>query len=358
MGMCLNRGEWSEIYSILSLLCEPLLKLVDSDLKEINKEIFVIKSINLKDVEGNTLIKYCLENSGNVKIITNNEISKIISKAELNENKIKILNSILNATSGDGAFAIEGIDTLLAKINNGKLVKASSYKKGDVDTSVVDLLTNSSLELSYSIKSSLGSPATILNASKKTNFLYKVEGLSIEQIEDINSINTKTKLLDRINKIKEYNGKIEFVKVCDPIFDYNLKMIDSNLPLYLGTILLKSYETDKKDLKYLFDNYIDNLDSVFAEKKLADFLEGISFGFFPSKKWDGNKSVNGGLVIVKTNGLVVVLDLVYFSNEVRKYLIKQTKLDSPSSTRYHMLELYQEKEQTYFTLNLQIRYKK
>ena len=135
-------------------------------------------------------------------------------------------------------------------------------------------------------------------------------------------------------------------------------MIDSNLPLYLGTILLKSYETDKIDLKYLFDNYIDNLDSVFAEKKLADFLEGISFGFFQSKKWDGNKSVNGGLVIVKTNGLVVVLDLVYFSNEVRKYLIKQTKLDSPSSTRYHMLELYQEKEQTYFTLNLQIRYKK
>ncbi len=92
-------------------------------------------------------------------------------------------------------------------------------------------------------------------------------------------------------------------------------------------------------------------------KKLGDLLVGISFGFFPSVKWDGNNEINGGLLLVKKDGSIVMLDLVYYKTYVIQYLLNETKLDSPSSSRYKMLELYNKNGKIYFTLNIQIRYK-
>ncbi len=132
------------------------------------------------------------------------------------------------------------------------------------------------------------------------------------------------------------------------------------MPEYLANVLVQSYITGNKDLFSLFVTSNQFEDKDFAIKKLGDFLEGISFCFFPSKKWDGNKKVNGGLVIIKNNGNIVILDLIYYRKEVINYLINETKLDSPSTSRFHMLELYKNPidNKIYFTLNLQIRYKK
>lgn len=124
--------------------------------------------------------------------------------------------------------------------------------------------------------------------------------------------------------IRKLNGEISFLKVQNDKFEYNLKLIDSNMPNYLGDALLNSYERNTKNLKSLFLMSSKFDDETFALKKLGDFLEGISFGFFPSKKWNGINDVNGGLIVVKRNGSVVILDLVYYKNEVRKYLIDKT----------------------------------
>ncbi len=134
-------------------------------------------------------------------------------------------------------------------------------------------------------------------------------------------------------------------------------MIDDKMPIYLANTLISSYVHNSKDLKETFINSSVFKDKNFAIKKLSDFLCGICFSFVPSIKWDGSQSVNGGFIIIKDDGQVVVLDLIYYKNSVLNYLLNNTKLDSPSSTRYHMLELYEEKGKVYFTLNLQIRYK-
>ena len=223
---------------------------------------------------------------------------------------------------------------------------------------VLDAKQQKEAKLSYSIKSSLGSPATILNSSSNTNFKYKVERISINQIKEINSIDTRTKLLDRINKIAELGGIISFDSVPSESFEYNLKMVDSNMPKYLGNALLYSYQKNNKDLKSIFIDSNDFQDKTMALKKLGDLINAISFGFFPGHKWDGINTVTGGLLIVKENGEVCIIDLVYYKEEVQKYLISESKLDSPSSKRYKMLDLFEEKKETFFfTLNLQIRYK-
>lgn len=64
--------------------------------------------------------------------------------------------------------------------------------------------------MKYSIKSSLESPATILNVSNHTNFIYEVTGLDISDISKINNIKSKTKLLDRLYMIRPLGEKIEF----------------------------------------------------------------------------------------------------------------------------------------------------
>ncbi|WP_371246015.1 HpaII family restriction endonuclease [Mycoplasmopsis agassizii] len=246
MKLSFNRGEWSEIYTVLYLLFNPNLELVDSKLNSISTNLLRIKSINLKNNQDEIFIKYLVEDSGNVKILSDKKILGIISKEELEQNKSLILNNILDSKPGKRSFTIKGIKNFLQKLDNENYIKANSLKKSDLDSTVHDLKTDNLIDLSYSIKSSLGSPSTILNSSKRTNFLYKINDLKKEDIEVINSIHTRAKLVDRINKIYSLGGSIEFVKVSDSTFDYNLKMIDSNLPFYLGNALLKSYEKGVK----------------------------------------------------------------------------------------------------------------
>lgn len=49
---------------------------------------------------------------------------------------------------------------------------------------------------------------------------------------------------------------------------------------------------------------------------------------------------------------------MYYENEVLAYIVNESKLDSPSSSRYDMLNLTFDGNRVFFTLNLQVRYKK
>ena len=354
--MAMNRGEWSEFYAILSLLENPYMNIVDENFDDITNDLYKVKQLTLQERE--TIIDYVLHNNLDVSVYFNDEIVQEIERLEIKNNKEMLFNIIRNAVAGDGAFEIDNVQELLDKMTPAGILKSKSLSKEDLNAVVMDRRIGDDLLLKYSIKSSLGSPATILNASNQTNFIYEVKGLNVNDIEVINSIDTRTKLIDRINMIKTLGGVINFSKIeCDS-FDYNLRLIDSNMPEYLGDVLLNSYEYENKNLKDLFLRNSHFSDDNFALKKLGDFLEAISFGFIPSKKWDGINNVNGGLIIVKRDGKVVILDLIYFRQHVVNYLIEETKLDSPSSSRYHMLELYVENGKIYFKLNLQIRYKR
>ena len=353
--MAMNRGEWSEFYVILSLLSNPNMNIVDEDLNTITNDLYCVKKLTVE--EQNNIIDYVITNDLDVDVYFSNSIFNKINSEDIKNEKTELFNKIKNAVSGGGAFEIPTIQPLLNKMTPNGLLKSKSSSKEDILATVLDNRLGSECGLKYSIKSCLGSPATLLNASNKTNFIYKISGLDVDKINVINSINTKTKLVDRIKAIKDSGGHIEFEKVECESFDYNLKMIDSNMPKYIGEVLLNSYTHDNKNLKELFLNNSNFSDDNFALKKLGDFLAGISFGFFPSVKWNGINDVNGGLIIVKKDGKVVILDLIYFRNKVIDYLINETKLDSPSSSRYHMLELYEENGNIYFSLNLQIRYK-
>ena len=351
-----NRGEWSEFYGVLFLLVRPEMVIVDSNLNPINRLVHIVKEVIL---DSRYQLKYSInDETGEIYVYADENYIRSFSVDEIEHERARLLDAIINHVASDGAFEIPEIDSFVDEMTSGVSFKAGSWHKHDLSINSLDTISNNVVNLKYSVKSSLGSPATILNASQNTNFKYKLLNFPVEYIDAVNNIETRTKLLDRIAAIRNIPGvDIQFDSVVSPEFDFNLRMIDTNLPEYLANALLYSYEYNNKILKEIFCQANPFLDERIALRKLGDFLNGISFGFVPGTRWNGVYSVNGGLIIVKANGSVVVLDLVYFPQEVANYIINESKLDSPSTHRYHMLELFEENGEVFFTLNLQVRYK-
>lgn len=122
---------------------------------------------------------------------------------------------------------------------------------------------------------------------------------------------------------------------------------------------LNSYKYNNKNLLDLFKQSKIYNNSKVSIKKLEDFLIAVSFGMLPSIKWGGYNLVDGGILLVSKDKNVYLLDLIYHQKEVKKFLLNYSRLDTPSSIRYNMLDLKINKNgEVYFTLNLQIRYKK
>jgi type II restriction enzyme len=221
--------------------------------------------------------------------------------------------------------------------------------------------------LGFSIKSKLGSDSTLFNAGKTTNFTYKVKGynFSTAEINAINSINSSQKIIDRVNAIQNKGGIFEFVKMDDTICSNNFVLIDSFLPSIMAQILLAGNKGNCKDLNSLTElvssenpmGYNMSYNQKFYEHKVKNFLVASALGMVPHTPWNGKYDANGGYLVVKDNGDVICYHF-YDRNLFEEYLFNNTRLESPSSSRYNFAELYDEKDGNfYFKLNLQVRFK-
>jgi len=261
-------------------------------------------------------------------------------------------------------FAIPEIETFLSSFSSST-VKAKSSVKSDIRIVIHDQRTGTTPELGFSIKSQLGGASTLLNAGKTTNFIYTVESnvLTDTQITEINAIDTKSKIKDRIEKIKEFNSDIQFKKPASSIFENNLVLIDSALPRIISEIL-KLYFTSKHStvadlvkeitksnpLEFNLDN-----DHPFYTYKIKRLLTDIALGMMPSKVWTGELDATGGYLVVKNDGEIVCYH-IYNRNEFEDYLFFHTKLETASSSRHEFGTVYKDGDKIYFNLNLQIRF--
>lgn len=102
--------------------------------------------------------------------------------------------------------------------------------------------------LGFSIKSQLGGDSTLLNASGATNFTYKVVGadFSDEEIENINAIATRTKIIDRVDAVRRKGAELQFDHVDNSIFRSNLAMMDNGLAPTIAQLLVEQFNTGKE----------------------------------------------------------------------------------------------------------------
>jgi len=346
-----NKGEWSELYTFLYLLEKPNLIIVDENLKVIEENLFRVLEIVLGKR------KYKILDDKIIKIVKDKKIQEYKIECISKQNAL-LLQKILAHKKAKGSFEIKEIDELIDNLFDGKKPKGSSKVKGDLEANLLDNQRGKIVNLKYNIKSNLGSKATLLNASRHTNFIYELKNINDEVMNENNSIKSRKKLLERCEFLNKHGVTVEFVKVESSTFDYNLKLIDSNLDKILAQMLYLSYSKNEKDIQKLITLISNNQDDDnFYKKKLGDFANAVTFGMRAGEKWNGINEVNGGIILVTKTGEVYLLDLVYFKEIVDKYLINNIKLDSPSSKRYKMFEIYKNNNKYYFKLNLQIRFK-
>ncbi len=349
-----NKGEWSEVYTLLKLLSERNLYSGDADLNKIQDLIYPIIRILRTESDYEYIF------NRNIIIVSgNNEEIKIPIEQFQKQTEILLKNI---KSSKKGAFAIPEIEEFLEQIKC-KTLKAKSSVKTDIRVVIHDLKTNTQPELGFSIKSQLGSPSTLLNASKATNFIYELTKiLTDNQISEINSTKNFT---DKFEKLDKFGVKLKFINTEKPIFSNNLILIDSYLPEITANLMLLFFSSKTTSILELTEklrdfnpmNYDLSFHHNFYEYKLKHLLTDIALGLMPAKVWTGKYDTTGGYLIVKEDGNILAYHL-YNRNEFENYLFHNTKLETASTTRHDFGRIYQENDKQMIKLNLQIRFKK
>ncbi len=354
-----NKGEWSEIYTLLKVISDKQLFAGDSNLNKIETLIFPIIKV-LRD-ETNGTFEFSYDND--LVIVKNGEEEIRISVLEFQKQAHFLLTKLKAKTNA--TFSIPEIESFINSFSSHSL-KAKSTVKSDIRIIIHDQRTGTKPELGFSIKSQLGGASTLLNAGKTTNFIFKINNLSLtqNQISEINAIESRCKIKDRIEKIIELGGYLKFYKTESSIFGNNLILIDSALPKIIAESLLLFFTSTFSTLVELTNQISTknplgyNLDSnhPFYSYKIKRFLTDIALGMMPSKVWTGELDATGGYLVVKDNGEVLCYH-IYNRNEFEDYLFTNTKFETASSTRHEFGKVYEINNQLYFKLNLQIRFK-
>ncbi len=356
--MALNKGEWSEVYTFLKLLADGRLYAADSNLNQIPSIYYPI----LKILREEPAEQLTFSRESTIEII--DQFGNKILTLPIEDFKNKSLELLQHIkTSASSSFEIPSILDFMHSIHITKL-KAESQEKRDITIVVHDIFTGHNPILGFSIKSKLGGASTLINASGATNFIFEIDNLLSDiQIDEINNIDTKSKIRDRISTIESYGSILSFKQVQNDNFKRNLMMIDSKFPEILAGMLQLFYKGQGNKISEVISkvsslnpcNYDLSNNHPYYEYKVKNFLTDCALGMTPVSVWSGLYDANGGYIIVKENGDLVCYH-IYNRNEFQEYLFNNTKLETPSSSRHGFGIIYKKDGHQFFNLNLQVRF--
>lgn len=360
MALTGNKGEWSEIYALFKLLGEGVVYAGNQDLERIQDLFYPILRILRRDQEN---IDFCREESlVIIQTPEGEELMRIPATVFLAQAE----NLLIAIRQGKSAFPVPAAESFMKSIHCHTL-KAKSSDKTDIRIVLHDRRTRLNSEMGFSIKSQLGGKSTLLNASKATNFSFKIVDtqLSDKEIEIINAIDTKAKVLDRIKAIKQHGGRLVFDRIDNATFAGNLTMLDGDLPRLLSHVLLTQSETEQNMLKVLVQKlaesnplgYNTRQPSSFYEYKIKHLLTATALGMMPATPWTGKFDANGGYLVVKQDGEILCYHF-YDRNRFEDYLFANAFLERSDTSRHEYASIVKNTDGSLsFKLNLQIRLK-
>jgi hypothetical protein len=251
--------------------------------------------------------------------------------------------------------------------------RASSAFKSDILLEVASpIFEGETLTLGFSIKSEIGSKPTLLNAGA-THFEYQ-----IRSDDDTDPIQVQESIpraegrqypgpMKLLPALRRAGIRVVFERVVDPVFEMNLRMIDTSFPRMLADVLKHSYLEGEARLARLLDSEslrtelaaATGLPAPIAARvvrhKLKDLLRQSALGMNPASEWGGETEAHGGWLIVRESGELVCFHLVN-DDEFREFLYSAYKIDTPSMTRHKAGYVYRQNDGiSLLRLSLQIR---
>ena len=349
-----NIGEWSEIYTFFKLLADGKLHASNADLSLNPSSYYPIVKIIRQ--QKNFTYEYVLDDTS-VSIST--DAGSVTIRTITREDFANAAKNLLSAIGvAQATFAVPTVDEILEKSGITSLKEPHS-DKGDISLVAHDSRVNKDIDFSFSIKSQLGSASTLLNASGATNFKFGIVGeLTNQEITDLNKLGPKDLLRDLASK----NIKIELFEMHNQQFETNLKMIDSQMPQIIASLMLAYYSgrgTTLADLVKVITaddqlNYGKAASEIYSHK-VKTMLTDVALGMTPSRRWTGDYDATGGYIIVKSDGEVVCFH-AYNREAFKDYLLNTTKMETASRSRHDFGHLYRDGKNLQIDLNLQIRF--
>ncbi|MFA9392673.1 MAG: HpaII family restriction endonuclease [Prolixibacteraceae bacterium] len=215
------------------------------------------------------------------------------------------------------------------------------------------------------VKSQLGQPATLVNASVPTNFTYLIEGIVLSDSQ-IDTINNERLFSKKIEILKSLGGKLVFERIENKIFNSNLKTIDYYFDNILATLIVMYYSNSNSK-----ENTIANFVARISEQNPLDydltindgqyqlmmrkFLTDYALGMRASEVWKRDYQATGGYLVVRKDGELICYHF-YFAKQFEEYLFNNTKFDTGDKKRNDFGYIYNENNCQKIKLNLQIRF--
>lgn len=354
-----NKGEWSEPYTLLKLLVDGKLYLGDENFNKVKGVFYPIVQIIRHEKDRNVNFNY----DGKLIIVSDGVSLFNIPLVDFVKNTKLCFDRIKSSKKGEGSFEIPEIEAFLSSFSITGL-KAKSKLKNDITIQIEDPNSFLSPILGFSVKSQLGRPSTLVNASGATNFTFSIKNKELSANE-ILEIHNKKKFSDKIHLITSYGAVVEFEKVEHPVFASNLQTIDYNFDKILSEVLLLFYTNDissentvaKFIEKVTLKNSIGydlEINASIYEMIMKKFLTDYALGMRAAEVWKRNYQATGGYLIVKDDGELICYHF-YFAKNFEDYLYNNTKLDTGSG-RNKFGKIYVENGQQKIKLNLQIRF--
>ena len=370
MSISANRGEHSELLAFLRILHEGRVQVADKFGEPRQSWLKVSGIQRPSDPDRRYLIE-----GDQVVVMSNAEVELArASRASVGTLADKLFLQIKESQgasfvcpAGDEAF-------LLLKLEGAK---AGSAAKADLLIEVASpVFDGEVLSLGFSVKSELGGLPTLLNAGA-TQFEYRIEGCSAADALAVQEAAPRNKGKDYPGPMRLMpalavsNARVVFETVVDPVFEQNLKMIDTSFPRILADTLMHAYLDGELALKDAVRSpaLLDELSKALSlplpiverivKHKIKELLRQSALGMNPGRQWEGQVEAHGGWIIVKESGHLVCFHVVN-DDDFREYLLQGTKFDTPSMTRNRAGYVYRQGDEpnARLRLSLQVRFSK
>lgn len=353
-----NIGEWSEVYALLRLLADGKIYSAGSDLEPDPELFFPLTKVLREESSGKTLEFVVNRSDEKIDVIENGAPASSVA-TDLFQEEALVLFEEMNSPHEGASFSAGRTEYFITNLGC-ESIKASSSDKTDIKIQIHDPQTGYEPVSGFSIKSQVGSPSTLLNATRATNFTFKVNGLDDASVRRINSIEGPRKIIERMSAIFSGARSVVFSSVDNEIFARNLMLIDSRMADIIAEALVVHYRDNIKSVSQVVDileedNPLGFPSGGFYRYKVKKFLCAVALGFQPAREWDGKDEANGGYIIVTSKGDVVAYH-IYNRDSFEDYLLQSTHFERGSTSRHGFATLYKEGGSTYMKLNLQIRF--
>lgn len=316
-----NKGEWSELYALMSCIAHR-------EIYDIRGYPHIIKKISRK--EDNRIKDFILKKDSTCV----SEKGKLDIRF-LKDNLKFFLKEIKN---GKGrAFSCPEMEKAMNYLGITK-IKSNATNKDDFSIQ----FEGAGLQ-GFNVKSDLGSCSGLINASKCTNFTYEV--FSDLDIDDLN-FGFKSKPSKTVRKIYDNGGRLEF-RYCSDIYKMQL---GTEMTTIFSLLIIEYFKSKKRSISDLTEQIYKGKGSIKGIpkdiwiSKLCDTLPNCGSKIKPSKcKVDLDRIDSGGLIFVKKDSSILC-DIYSAKDNAGSYLYQMCFLDTASTRRHDFGKVYYELE--------------